>query len=117
MSSCLHTLFAAWGDPTEDGRAEKSSASVDPGIYYADPNTPEPLFGMDAYLGYIAGFARMMPGGTADVVAVSEHNGHARATVAFRKDGSTMMQGQYFADIHDGKVTRLIGFPGTGEPA
>jgi hypothetical protein len=116
MTDCIHTLFSAWGDPLADGRAAKTDAAIAPDFYYADPNTPDPVIGRDAYLAYIAQFAKMMPSGSATVAATSAHHGHARATVDFVKDGKTMMRGQYFADITDGKITRLIGFPGMGDP-
>jgi hypothetical protein len=116
MTKCIHTLFSAWGDPNSDGRARKTDAAIDSSFYYCDPNVPTPLSGRDDYLGYITQFGQMMPGASAEVVAISEHHGHVRATVDFLKDGKPMMRGHYFGDIKDGKVTRLIGFPGTGEP-
>lgn len=116
MNDLLDTLFSAWGDPSADGRAAKTDAAIGPDFYYADPNGPGPVTGRDAYLGYLAQFGEMMPGGSAKVVNVSAHNGHARATVDFLKDGNRMMRGQYFADLKDGKISRLIGFPGMGEP-
>jgi len=116
MTTCIHTLFSAWGDPNADSRASKTDAAVGSSLYYADPNTPAPIRSRDAYLEHLAMFGQMMPGATARVVALSEHNGHVRATVDFLKGDETMMRGQYFADIQDGKVVRLIGFPGMGEP-
>lgn len=117
MTDILETLFSAWGDPTPEGRANKTDAALGPDFYYADPNTPEVVLGRDSYLAYITQFAAMMPGATAKVVAVSEHHGFARATVDFiLKSGDTMMRGQYFADINNGRITRLIGFTGMGEP-
>ncbi|WP_264210918.1 nuclear transport factor 2 family protein [Leisingera thetidis] len=116
MTDSLHTLFAAWGDPAPEGRAAKTDAAIGPRFYYSDPNTPAPIEGRAAYLDYIAQFSAKMPGAAAKVVAVSQHHGHARATVDFEKDGKRMVRGQYFADLHDGKVVRLIGFPGMGEP-
>ena len=118
VNELLETLFSAWGDPSAEGRATKSDAVLGADFFYADPNTPDPVVGRDSYLTYITQFADMMPGATAKVVAVSDHHGYARATVDFLKaDGSPMMRGQYFADISDGKITRLIGFTGMGEPA
>ncbi|MCF6430769.1 MULTISPECIES: nuclear transport factor 2 family protein [unclassified Leisingera] len=116
MTDSLHTLFAAWGDPTPEGRASKTDAAIGPRFYYSDPNSPAPIEGRDAYLEYVAQFSAMMPGAAAKVVAVSEHHGHVRATVDFEKDGKRMVRGQYFADLEDGKVVRLIGFTGMGEP-
>ncbi|WP_291731237.1 nuclear transport factor 2 family protein [Leisingera sp. F5] len=116
MTDSLITLFAAWGDPSPEDRAAKTDAALGPRFYYSDPNTPVPIEGRDAYLDYIAQFSAMMPGAAAKVVAVSEHHGHARATVDFLKDGQLMVRGQYFADLEDAKVVRLIGFTGMGEP-
>lgn len=116
MNDLLDILFSAWGDPSADGRAAKTDAAIGPNFYYADPNSPGPVIGRDAYLSYIAQFGKMMPGASAKVVAVSAHNDHARATVNFLKDGNRMMRGQYFADLKGGKISRLIGFPGMGEP-
>ncbi|KIC16962.1 hypothetical protein [Leisingera sp. ANG-Vp] len=116
MTDSLNTLFAAWGDPTPETRAAKTDAAIGPHFYYSDPNTPAPIESRGAYLDYIAQFAAMMPGASAQVVASSEHHGHVRATVDFLKDGALMVRGQYFADLEDGKVVRLIGFPGMGEP-
>ncbi len=115
MTECIQTLFAAWGDPSPEKRAEKTDAAIGANFYYADPNTPEPVLGRDDYLAYIAQFGDMMPGASAKVVAVSEHHGHLRATVDFLKDGTPMMRGQYFADLSDGRIVRLIGFPGMGD--
>lgn len=116
MTDSLHILFSAWGDPSPETRAAKSDAALGPDFYYSDPNTPVPITTRDAYLHYLAQFSAMMPKGSAKIVAVSEHHGHARATVDFEKDGKRMMRGQYFADLQDGKVVRLIGFTGMGEP-
>ncbi|WP_146345941.1 nuclear transport factor 2 family protein [Phaeobacter marinintestinus] len=115
MTDCIHTLFSAWGDPSPDGRASKTDAAIGPDFYYADPNAADPVEGRDAYLAYIAQFSDMMPGASAKVVSVSQHHGHARATVDFLKGDTLMMRGQYFADINDAKITRLIGFTGTGD--
>lgn len=117
MTDSIHTLFSAWGDPSPDARATKTDAAIGTEFYYADPNAPAPIRGRDAYLAYIGQFGDMMPGASAEVVAVAEHNGHARATVDFLKDGARMMRGQYFADLDGGRVVRLIGFPGMGDPA
>lgn len=115
MTECVHTLFSAWGDPSGDGRAEKTDAAIGTPFYYADPNTPEPLRDRTSYLDHIAKFSDMMPGASVKVAAISTTHTHVRATVDFLKDGAPMMRGQYFADVKDGKITRLIGFPGLGE--
>jgi len=116
MTDLLETLFSAWGDPSPEERAAKTDAVLGPNFIYADPNTPDPVTGRDAYLGYITQFGEMMPDASAKVVMVSEHHGYARATVDFIAGSNRMMRGQYFADINDGQITRLVGFVGMGEP-
>ena len=116
MTDCLYTLFSAWGDPSPEARASKTDAAIGATFYYADPNAPAPLRTRDDYLAYIQMFSDMSPGATAKVVAVSEKHGHARATVEFVINKDMSQFGQYFADIQDGKITRLIGFSGMGEP-
>ena len=116
MTDCLTILFDAWGDASADDRAAKTDAVIAGDFTYCDPNTTEPLHGREAYLSHIATFAEMMPGASAKIVQVDEHHGFARATVDFLKDEAPMMRGQYFAELADGRVKRLVGFPGTGIP-
>jgi len=116
MTTCLHRLFSAWGDPSPDTRASLTDAAIGPDFYYSDPNAPDPIRGLAAYLDYIAQFSEMMPGARAEVVAISEHHGHLRTTVDFTKDGQRLMRGQYFADVSEGRLQRVIGFSGMGEP-
>ena len=116
MTDALRTLFSARGDPSPDSRAEKTDAAIGSGFCYTDPNTPERVTGREAHLACIAQFGAAMPGASAQVIALSRHHGHARAAVDFLKDGALVMRGQYFADIADGGIARLIGFPGMGEP-
>ncbi|EBA15000.1 hypothetical protein RSK20926_03932 [Roseobacter sp. SK209-2-6] len=116
MTTCIHTFFEAWGVTSPELRAEKTAAAIGPNFYYSDPNAVEPIRGQEAYLDYIAQFSAMMPGASARVLSVSQHHGHLRATVEFAKDGKRMMLGQYFADLTDGKLCRVIGFTGMGEP-
>ncbi|MFW8635820.1 nuclear transport factor 2 family protein [Cribrihabitans pelagius] len=117
MTDSLHLLFSAWGDPSPESRAAKTDAAIGPNFYYSDPNAPGPLHGRAAYLDYIAQFGAVLTGGEARVAAVTAHHGHALASVDFLKDGEQMLRGYYFADFEDGKVVRLIGFSGMGEPA
>lgn len=117
MTHSIETLFTAWGDPTPEGRAEKTDAALGATFTYADPNTPNPITSRDDYLAHIANFVQMMPGAAAQVEARSETHGSVRATVAFTRDGAVMMHGQYFGDTDDtGRLTRVVGFAGLGEP-
>lgn len=114
MAQALHDFFAAWGDPSPDRRAALTEAAIGPGFTYTDPNAPDVIAGRDAYLAYLAQFGDMMPGASARVDDIAEHHGHARATVAFLRDGDVMMTGQYFANLTEGRITRIVGFAGTG---
>lgn len=116
MTTCIHSLFSAWGDPSPETRAAKTDAAIGPNFYYSDPNAPAPIRGRSAYLDYIAQFTAQMPGATATVVAVSRHHDHLRATVEFAKDGQRLALGQYFADLAEEKLLRVVGFTGMGEP-
>ena len=65
---------------------------------------------------YIQMFGEMAPGAIAKVVDISEKNGHARATVDFIINKTITQRGQYFVDLKDGKIARIVGFSGMGEP-
>lgn len=116
MADCIHTLFSAWGLPDSDNRMAKTDAAIGRDFAYTDPSLSDMLTGRDAYLAHIARFGEQMPGASVHVLDISESNGFVRATVDFSAGGKPMMRGQYFADIVDGRVTRLIGFTGTGTP-
>lgn len=116
MSESIEKSFAAWGETDAEKRAAMIADTTGDGFTYADPNTPEPITSAEAFNDYLAMFTQHMPNAGARVVSVSQHHGYARATVAFTADGREMMRGQYFADLDaQGKITRLIGFTGTGE--
>jgi hypothetical protein len=116
MTDCFHTLFSAWGNPSPDARAAATDAAIGSEFYYCDPNAPAPIDSRDDYLAYIKMFGDMAPGAVAKVVNVSEKHGHARITVDFIINQDMTQRGQYFADLQDGKITRIIGFAGMGEP-
>ena len=116
MSETIELSFAAWGEADAEKRAQMIADTTGGSFYYADPNTPEPITSAEAFVEYLAMFTQHMPNAGAKVVSVSQHHGHARATVAFTAGGKEMMRGQYFADLDgQGKITRLIGFTCTGE--
>mgnify|MGYP001155752530 CR=1 FL=1 len=116
MSDIILKSFATWGEPDAGKRAAMVAETVGNSFVYADPNTPDPITSAADFADYLGMFSQHMPDGSAKVVSVSEHHGYARATVDFVSGGKTMMRGQYFADLDDaGRITRLIGFTGTGE--
>lgn len=117
LSDSLDTFFAAWEVDNTDARRALLEEATGARLFYLDPNASKPITSLAAMNDYLAMFNTNMPGASAAVVNCFEHNGYARATVAFRKEGTTMMHGQYFADLDStGRITRLIGFPGMGEP-
>lgn len=116
MSDTITTFFDAWGEVDASKRAAMVAASVSDSFYYADPNAPEAITAAAGFVDYLGMFSQAMPGASAKLVSVSEHHGHARATVDFMANGQRMVRGQYFADLDDsGKISRMIGFTGTGE--
>ncbi|WP_282091544.1 nuclear transport factor 2 family protein [Epibacterium ulvae] len=117
MTDCITTFFSAWGDLPPESRADKLTAALGPQFTYADPNTPDVVTGQAAFLEYVAQFTAHMPDGEARVVATSQTASCTRVTVDFLSNGTHMMRGQYFADLDTaGKITRMIGFIGLGEP-
>ena len=117
MSDAVDVFFACWGTTDIKQRTDAISRACNSDFYYVDPNSSAPITTLHAMIAYLAQFSAMMPGASAQVVAQSAHNGHVRATVDFINDGKKMMRGQYFGDLDsEGKLTRVIGFTGTGEP-
>lgn len=116
MNDCITTFFSAWGDPDPASRASKTAASAAPSLYYNDPNAPAPIVGVDGYLAYIASFSEMAPGASAQVAHIDANDACARITVNFVFGPNMAKRGQYFAEIADDKITRIIGFTGMGEP-
>lgn len=121
MSDAITNFFAAWQLESAQERHEKISSAVTTGVDYADPQTPQPINGIDALSEYVGMFSANAPGWTAQVVASSTIAGMTRATVAFGgtgPDGSQQVQlGQYFVEQEGAKITRMIGFVGIGEPS
>ncbi|MGB7317228.1 MAG: nuclear transport factor 2 family protein [Planktotalea sp.] len=121
MSDAITAFFDTWGLSDDVARAKAIASVYSENGTYADPRAQEPMTGPSAIAGYINMFSANAPGWTAKVVKSDEIAGLQRATVAFAgmgPDGKEMVQlGQYFAELDDGKITRLIGFVGTGEPA
>ncbi len=113
MSDALNGFFAAWGDGDKDSRANLVRSAVGDGFHYADPHVPEPITSVDAMLDFLGQFP---PGASARPIdPIDSHHGHARANVVFDFGGGKSMVGQYFADLdEDGKIVRIVGFPGKG---
>lgn len=120
MSELVETFFGAWGMDSDADRAAAIAGVYAENGSYADPRSPDMLTGAAAITAYVNMFSANAPGWTAKVVKSDEVAGMIRATIAFGgmgPDGTEMTQhGQYFTEITDGKITRMVGFVGTGAP-
>lgn len=110
MTDCIHTFFSAWGDPSAEARTIATE------FYYNDPDAPAPIHGRNDYLTDIQMFGEMAPGTIAKVINISEKHGHARVAVDFITNENTSQRGQYFADLNNGKIARIVGFSAMGDP-
>jgi hypothetical protein len=121
MSNAIDTFFSAWGMSDANQRRDAIAKAIADDAQYADPRSDGALTGLDAITGYVSMFSENAPGWQATVIKSDETAGSIRSTVAFGgkgPDGSDMVQhGQYFAECADGKITKMVGFVGTGEPA
>ncbi|MEP5155565.1 nuclear transport factor 2 family protein [Planktotalea sp.] len=119
MPDAISAFFDTWGLSDDAARADAIAAVYSETGTYADPRAQEPMIGPGAIADYVNMFSANAPGWTAKVVKSDEIAGMQRVTVAFGgkgPDGKEMSQlGQYFAEFSDEKITRLIGFVGTGE--
>ncbi len=116
MSEHLNSIFSTWGIADADERMAALERAISDAFYYQDPNTPEPITSKEAYNAMLQAFSDNMPGGSAKVATSDGHHNHHRAIVDFMKDGQPMMRGQYYAETDDaGRITRLVGFIGTGD--
>ena len=116
MSKEIHAFFEAWSI----GDAEKRNAQIDGSIadtiFYADLRTPEPITDGAALKDYVAMFSQMAPGMPVSVGKISTTLEFVRATILFGPVGQAQT-GQYTIETDpNGKLTRMIGFVGLGEP-
>ncbi len=113
MTDAISRFFAAWGENDQGSRAELLRSAVIESFRYADPHAPEPITSVAGMLEFLQQFP---PDASAKVIEPTDsHHGHVRANVTFDFGGGKSMVGQYFADLDkDGKIVRVIGFPGKG---
>ncbi len=114
MSEHVTAFFAAWSMPDDAARAAQIEGTLGDTIEYADPRTAEALVTAAAVIDYVGQFSKMAPGMPVAAVHQSDTLNFVRATVRFG-DGDQAQWGQYVADLDAaGRITRLIGFVGTG---
>lgn len=113
-ANAIDEFFAIWTEPSAETRGEVLERLLDPDARYSDPNSPATIAGAAAINAMIGRFGEGAPGGSAWVTGRSESkNGFARARVAFGKDGSAMMEGQYFFEFGEsGRLRLIVGFAG-----
>ena len=115
MSDATHRFFAAWGMDDASDRNAAITAALSPDATYADPRQDSPLTGPDAIADYVAMFGQAAPGAVAEVTNAEARDGVTRATVAFRMPNGMEQLGQYFIEHdNDGRISRMVGFKGTG---
>ena len=119
MTDPIKTFFEALQIQDADARYKKISSAVTKNATYEDPRTPSALNGLQAISDYVGMFSANAPGWMAEVKKQDEIGQVTRVTVAFSgpgADGTSQQQlGQYFIERHDGLLSRLVGFVGTGE--
>jgi len=119
MSNSINIFFDAWELDSSEGGADKIASAVAPGVEYDDPRTPETIKGVAALSEYVGMFSANAPGWSAKVLKSDAVAGKTRVTVAFGgvgPDGKEMLQyGQYFVEMEDELITKMVGFVGTGE--
>lgn len=120
MSDSISTFFDAWEIEDANIRFKKISSVVTENIQYDDPRTQETLNGIDALNSYVGMFCANAPGWSAKVVRCDTTGSMTRATVVFSgmgPDGSENVQyGQYFVENDGDRISRMVGFVGTGNP-
>jgi hypothetical protein len=120
MPNTIDKFFGAWG--AEEAALDKAvSEAMAETASYADPRSGGVLAGAEAVATYVKSFGANAPGWTARVIKEDTIAGCVRATVAFGgpgPDGDEVLQhGQYFVEMDGDRITRMIGFVGTGAPA
>lgn len=118
MTDPIPAFFSAWSMTDGAARLAVLAQCATDQLSYADPRSPTVLTGLDQVNGYLAAFCEMAPGMEARVIHTATVQGSHRVTVAFGMPGAEQAQrGQYFVDLAaDGKIARMVGFAGMGEP-
>ena len=118
MDDSIMAFFDAWEMTAAQPRLEKIAGAVTDSVRYADPRSPEEIEGAVALSEYVGMFSAGAPGWSAKVVKSDTQAGVTRVTVAFGgpgPDGNNVEQlGQYFVEKDGERITRMIGFVGTG---
>lgn len=119
MPDSITTFFEAWEIENADLRIAKINSSVTENVRYDDPRTTGSVIGISALNNYVGMFSANAPGWSAKVIKTDTVAGVSRATVAFAgmgPEGTEQVQlGQYYVEKDGDRVSRMVGFVGTGE--
>ncbi len=111
------TFFCAWSEADDAARLALISGVVTGECTYDDPRSQGILTGDAAISDYVGNFARMAVGAKVVVVKTDLRGTSERATIAFQMADGMEQMGQYFIEHDDDKITRMVGFVGTGADA
>ena len=114
----VHDFFEAWGEADAEARNDKIAGTMSDEFFYVDPRAPDPITELSVLQGYIGNFSKAAPGAVAKLAKLStSHDLYHRATVLFMITEEMTQNGQYYVETDMfGRITKLVGFSGTGEP-
>ena len=119
MTDTITAFFDQWSEADGEARRAALTGLLAPEFLYADPRSPEAIDAVGPLNDYIGQFTQNA-GWTARVVRSDATAGIVRALIAFGgpgPDGTEMVQhGTYFIETEGDRLTRIIGFKGTGAP-
>jgi hypothetical protein len=120
MSEVIRTFFEAWEEQSDEQRLEILKCSVGKAVTYDDPRTDDTLHGIEALNAYLGMFSSNAPGWFAKALKIDEISNVSRVLAGFSgigPDGSEHTQyGQYFIEHDAGRISRMVGFAGLGNP-
>ena len=112
MVKAIEDFFSAWGLGGSDAGNELIEGAVAPSFSYSDPRTPAAITTLTDLGAYVANFPQGM---SPEIQGIDLTDVYARATVKFGEQGGKPMLGQYFCELDgDKRLTRIVGFMGTG---
>jgi len=121
MADPVSDFFNTWELTDSAERAKIVASVVSEHVEYTDPRTPDTVKGVRALSEYVGMFSANAPGWSASVLSADTTANMIRATVVFSgpgPDGNDVVQhGQYFVEKEGDKISRMVGFVGTGSPS
>ena len=115
MSDSVRRFFNAWGDGDAEARMAVLNDVLAAGVRYADPRLEEALVGTASVIDYVGQYSAMAPGAIAQIANMDVRDGIIRATVEFIMADGHIQPGQFVIEVDsDERLTRIVGFKGTG---